>query len=197
VAKARAIPGLDEDAPYAAAAARVVATRAAELADNAAHVLDTDDIERVHDMRVATRRLRAALEVFEPCFPRKRFKAALREVKSLADALGERRDRDVTIAALDAFAAEVGRADQRGVQSLIAQVRDEQAEANLALAGHVSEERLAGLAERLDELVRAAEGQLADDEPEAASDARQLDAPDAPDSGKEAVAASVNGDGAE
>ena len=35
-------------------------------------VLDTSDIERVHDMRVATRRLRAVLEVYAPCFPRKR-----------------------------------------------------------------------------------------------------------------------------
>ena len=43
----------------------------AELAEHAEGVLDTGDIERVHDMRVATRRLRAALEIFEPCFPAK------------------------------------------------------------------------------------------------------------------------------
>ena len=52
-------------------------------------MLDIDDPERVHDMRVATRRLRAAMEVFEPCFPRKRFRKALREVKALADAARE------------------------------------------------------------------------------------------------------------
>ena len=51
-------------------------------------------------MRVATRRLRAALEIFEPCFPAKPYDQALGEVKRLADALGERRDRDVAIAAL-------------------------------------------------------------------------------------------------
>ena len=107
MAKPRSIPGLTEDDAYAAAAARVVRVRTAELAENAAGVLDVDEIEGVHDMRVATRRLRAALEVFEPCFPRKRFRAALREVKALADALGERRDRDVTIASLREFAAAV------------------------------------------------------------------------------------------
>ena len=64
-------------------------------------MLDTGDIERLHDMRVATRRLRAALEIFGPCFPHKRIEAALRDVKALADALEERRDRDVTIAALE------------------------------------------------------------------------------------------------
>ena len=65
--------------------------RAQELADHAGGVLDTGDIERVHDMRVATRRLRAAMEVFEPCFPAKPYADTLRDVKRLADGLGERR----------------------------------------------------------------------------------------------------------
>jgi CHAD domain-containing protein len=153
VAKARPILGLSEDDPYAVAAARIVAVRARELADHAAGVLDVSDIERVHDMRVATRRLRAALEVFEPCFPHKRFRAALREVKELADALGERRDRDVTIAGLGEFAAAMGQADRAGISSLTDRLRDEQAEANEALVPYVSEERMAALSERLSELV--------------------------------------------
>jgi CHAD domain-containing protein len=153
VAKARTIHGLSEEDPYALAGARIVAVRAQELADQAAGVLDVSDIERVHDMRVATRRLRAALEVFEPCFPPKRFKAALHEVKVLADALGERRDRDVTIAALEDFAAAMGRADRTGIESLVGSLRHEQAEANEALGPYVTEQRLAGLRERLGDLV--------------------------------------------
>lgn len=192
VAKARAIPGLNEDDPYAAVAAKVIAIRASELAERSAGVLDMQDIERLHDMRVATRRLRAALEVFEPCFPRKRFKVVLREVKDLADALGERRDRDVTIAALEGFCAEVGRADRRGVQSLIARVRDEQSDANLALVAYVSEERLSGLDERLGELVAVAERLVADQ-------ATQLEqAPPRAELPREhTVAVAVNGGGAE
>jgi CHAD domain-containing protein len=153
VAKAQPIAGLSEEDPYALAGARIVAVRAEELADHAAGVLDVSDIERVHDMRVATRRLRAALEVFEPCFPPKRFRAALREVKALADALGERRDRDVTIAALEDFASAMGRADRTGIESLVASLRHDQAEANEALGPYVSEQRLAALRERLEELV--------------------------------------------
>ena len=65
-------------------------------------------------MRVATRRLRAALEVFEPCFPKKAHAAVLSEVKELADALGERRDRDVTIGALESFADELTAPDRPG-----------------------------------------------------------------------------------
>ena len=148
--------------------------RTAELTAQTADVLDIEDIERVHDMRVATRRLRAALEVFEPCFPKKRFKATLREVKALADALGERRDRDVTIDALGEFADAISLADRPGVQSLVDRLRVEQAEANLALAPFVTDERIAGLAERLAELVSAARALTSPaDEPGEAPDASE------------------------
>jgi CHAD domain-containing protein len=160
VAKPRPIPGIGEDDAFATVAARVVELRARELAEHAEGVLDIAEIERVHDMRVATRRLRAALEVFEPCFPRKRFKATLREVKALADALGARRDRDVTLEALDRFAAGIGAADRPGVRSLAARLREEQAEANLALAPNVSAERITILGERLAELVAAADARV-------------------------------------
>jgi CHAD domain-containing protein len=156
VAKARAIAGLTENAPYAAVAARVVEVRAAEVAEHATGVLDVGDIERVHDMRVATRRLRAALEVFEPCFPRKPFKAVLKDVKALADALGERRDPDVTIAALEDFAAHVARADQPGVETLIERLRVEQRQANEQLASFVDPKRLRDLVEQTDGLVARA-----------------------------------------
>ena len=112
MARPRDVPGFDCEERFGPAAARVVAVRAAEVFEHSRGVLDTEDVERVHDMRVATRRLRAAMEVFEPCFPRKRFRSALKEVKALADALGERRDRDVEIEFLEGFADEVDPADR-------------------------------------------------------------------------------------
>jgi CHAD domain-containing protein len=157
VARALPIPDLEADDAYAAAAAKIVAVRARELADHAHDVLDVADIEHVHDMRVATRRLRAALEIFEPCFPPKEFGAALAQVKAIADALGERRDRDVTIATLEAFAAAMPSPDRPGVQTLIERQRAEQAEANEALAPFVDTGRLGVLSELLSELVAAAE----------------------------------------
>src|SRR5688572_18179910 len=103
MAKAREIPGLHATMTYGEAAAATVATRGQELFDHAENVLDTSDIERVHDMRVASRRLRAVLEIYQPCFPKALFRPVLREVKALADALGERRDPDVLLAQLEAF----------------------------------------------------------------------------------------------
>lgn len=153
MAKAKAIADLSPDEPYGEAAAKIVATRAGELREQARGVLDTGDIERVHDMRVATRRLRAALEVFEPCFPRKPYGRALREVKRVADGLGERRDRDVAIAALRGFNDQMPAADRRGVESLIARFRDEQTEANLQLAPLVDQANLDSLAETVADLI--------------------------------------------
>jgi CHAD domain-containing protein len=157
MAKARPIEGLTADQPYAAAAAKVVAVRAREVADHSQNVLDLSDIERVHDMRVATRRLRAALEIFAPCFPEAQHEQALGEVKVVADALGERRDADVTIAALDRFADGLAAPDRPGVASLVERIRTEQTQANAELEPFVEPRKLAALSERLSELVREAE----------------------------------------
>ena len=171
MAKAREIPGIDQDLSYAIAAARVVAVRAEEVVEHSQGVLDVGDIERVHDMRVATRRLRAALEVFRPCFPEDEFKATLREVKAIADALGERRDRDVTIAALEDFGGALATPDRPGIESLVAKLRSEQSEANANLAGFVDEARLTALRARLESLVAAAERTGAEAQPHAGGSA--------------------------
>jgi CHAD domain-containing protein len=156
MAKPKPIPDLAADDAYAEAAAKIVSVRGSELWEHAGGVLDTGDIERVHDMRVATRRLRAALEIFEPCFPEDAYAQVLRDVKGLADALGERRDRDVAIAALHGFNDQMPAPDRKGVTSLIEKLRDEQAAANNELAPLVDEGSLAGLREALNELVARA-----------------------------------------
>ena len=155
MAKARVIEGLVPDRPYAEAASRIVSMRAQELAEHAERVLDVTDIEGVHDMRVASRRLRAALEIFEPCFPETDFRALLSDVKELADALGERRDRDVTIAALSDFSERVSAGERPGLNSLVARIRAEQSEANTALAPYVDQECIGSLGRRIDALVGA------------------------------------------
>ena len=157
MARARDVPGLHCDDSFASVAARVVSIRADELIEHSQGALDTRDIERLHDMRVASRRLRAAMEVFEPCFPGKRFRAALKEVKAIADALGERRDRDVSIEALVKFGEELTAADRHGVLVIIDRLRDEQSLANDRLVPFVERRRLARLRERIGELAATAE----------------------------------------
>src|SRR4051812_40114885 len=155
MAKPRDIPGLHCGDSFAVAAAKVVAVRADELAEHSENVLDTSDIERVHDMRVATRRLRAVLEIFAPCFPKRAHREVLDDVKTLADALGDRRDPDVHIAALEEFAESARPSSRHGVRLLAGRFRDEQAAANAGLAQALERAEEARLQERLKELVAA------------------------------------------
>jgi CHAD domain-containing protein len=125
---------VDAFEPFAVAAARIVRRRADELFEAEENVLDTADIERVHDMRVASRRLRAVLEIFAPCFPHGDYKTVLRDVKVLADALGERRDPDVHIEDMEAFERNVMATNRPGIDALVARLRMRQARGNETLA---------------------------------------------------------------
>ena len=146
MAKAADIP-LRPDMTYAEAAALTVSVRAGEVWEHSENVLDTSDIERVHAMRVATRRLRAVLEIFAPAFPRTRHRAVLREVKALADALGMRRDPDVHLEALEGA---------EGVDPLVELFRAEQAEGNELLKAALEHAEVTDLRGQLEQLARDA-----------------------------------------
>ncbi len=142
--------------PYRQAAARIVRVRAGELLESADGVLDTRDIERVHDMRVASRRLRAVLEIFAPCFPAKEHGKVLKAVKRLADALGERRDPDVAIESLERIGADLAAEDRHGLRSLVDELRLRQLAANAELEGELERLEQKRLHLRLVELAAAA-----------------------------------------
>jgi CHAD domain-containing protein len=61
-------------------------------------VKTAQDIEHIHRMRVASRRLRAALPLFASCFPEKRYWRWMQEIQKITRALGDARDTDVQIA---------------------------------------------------------------------------------------------------
>jgi CHAD domain-containing protein len=63
-------------------------------------VKTAQDIEHIHRMRVASRRLRAALPLFATCFPEKNYQPWMQEIQRITRALGEARDTDVQIAFL-------------------------------------------------------------------------------------------------
>jgi CHAD domain-containing protein len=66
-------------------------------------VIENVDIEYVHKTRVTSRRLRAAMPIFEKCFPEKKFKAWSRETKKVTKLLSEARDLDVQIAFIEQY----------------------------------------------------------------------------------------------
>jgi CHAD domain-containing protein len=86
----------------------------AELRDVLAHEAGTltgDDIEDVHDMRVATRRLRSTLRLLKDYYKPKTVRAYNRMLRKIARALGSVRDLDVLIADMHAHARRLESAD--------------------------------------------------------------------------------------
>ena len=56
-----------------------------------------EDIEKIHQMRVASRRMRNALELFRDCLSKKDVKNWRKEVRKITKALGNARDLDIQI----------------------------------------------------------------------------------------------------
>lgn len=85
------------------------------------------DPEQLHDMRVSSRRLRAAMDVATTCFP-KRYAYFHRTVKELTDALGGVRDCDVLREALMAYRETRPAEDHPGINRMLARIRAERIE---------------------------------------------------------------------
>jgi CHAD domain-containing protein len=78
-----------------------------------------DEVEALHDMRVGSRRLRAALTLFAGVFPKSEFRALDKQVGAITDALGAVRDLDVQLDALRAIQAGVPPNEAYGISRLI------------------------------------------------------------------------------
>src|SRR3954452_2765711 len=146
MAKARSVP-VGPGTRFSEAARVTVAVRAQEMLELRDGLLDTGDLERVHAMRVAARRLRGALEIFGSCFKGSQVKPLLRDVADLADALGARRDPDVQLAALQAFGGAMPEADREGIALFAARVHETQGAANAQLALALERLEASGLAD--------------------------------------------------
>ncbi|MBE2217742.1 MAG: CHAD domain-containing protein [Ignavibacteria bacterium] len=101
MAKARKITGLNPNAPVKGSAAKILRARFEEMTIHEQGTIDGSDIEALHDMRVASRRVQAALKIFRSLFPKKKYKAEYEEVRGLIRSLGEVRDYDVFIEKLE------------------------------------------------------------------------------------------------
>ncbi|HMP40629.1 MAG TPA: CHAD domain-containing protein [Roseiflexaceae bacterium] len=77
-----------------------------------------DDIEDVHQMRVAIRRLRASLQVVEPAYDEKLVREFRRALRRLALALGDVRDWDVFAAAVAQYHAQASAEEQPTLEPL-------------------------------------------------------------------------------
>jgi len=127
MAKAKEITGLDCAADALEWAAIVLRVRFDEVIELRVAALDFSDIEGVHQMRVATRRLRSALRDFLPLLKKRPLKRVRRNLKEIADALGAVRDQDVAILALEHLQAaaidQINLQIKEGIEKLIEERR--------------------------------------------------------------------------
>ena len=87
-----------------------------------------DDPEELHDMRVATRRMRAAIKVFGAGLP-ERAKWFREELRWVAGALGEVRDLDVQIGRLETWEGEAGGETSEFIGKILGALKKRRAEA--------------------------------------------------------------------
>jgi CHAD domain-containing protein len=91
--KARKVKGLKPEMALEDALRRIAATRLAEVHSFDPAVRDPAAVEELHDMRIATKRLRYVLEMSEPVLGAPA-KLAAKRAKKLQDLLGEIHDCD-------------------------------------------------------------------------------------------------------
>ena len=117
--------GAQQSGGFTAYGAAAVSERLQKMLVHARAVRRGDDVEALHDMRVASRRLRAAISIFEPAFRGTRFLKFQAEIRRVTRALGEARDLDVMIETLETLAATVPTTQRAGIDALVERRRAE------------------------------------------------------------------------
>jgi CHAD domain-containing protein len=119
MAKAHRIRGIDCSDDAAAGIRKALKERFDEMCALRQDALKWKDPEGIHSMRVASRRLRSALSDFAPYVNKRNLTSILKPIRSIADALGEVRDQDVAILALEKLASQTPPKFSETLQNLI------------------------------------------------------------------------------
>jgi CHAD domain-containing protein len=144
------------DERFRLAAALVLEERVDQIAGLSRGLLDVTNPDSAERMWLATRRMRAALELFNPCFTKSGYRGGLQEVKALSRATGRRRDIDSILSTVEAVGEEMGRTEKEGITRLSERLHRSQADANRALAQIVHGRRMQAFRVRIEDLTDAA-----------------------------------------
>jgi len=147
LAKARKIPYLNPNQPLGRCLQKILRTRFDEMISFEQGTIEGTDIEALHDMRVASRRVQAVLKIFRGAFPKKKYNQEYFEIRSLIRALGEVRDYDVFIDKLEKFKSTHSANDKRALDLLIIRKKAERGEKRKILIQHINSLNKAGYKE--------------------------------------------------
>lgn len=96
MAKAKRVKGIRCDAPVIDNARRIIETRLGEMLSFAPWVADPANVEEIHNLRIAAKRLRYSLELFRFGLP-SGTGGLIDEVKEIQEHIGDMHDADVMI----------------------------------------------------------------------------------------------------
>jgi len=112
-------PGVTADDTVAEAGRKTLRFHFARMLAREPGTRDGTDLEELHAMRVATRRMRAGWRIFGTGFRPDRTKKLRGRLRDVAGRLGAVRDLDVQLEAVDAYRADMPAAEQRSLQPLL------------------------------------------------------------------------------
>jgi CHAD domain-containing protein len=142
-----AIVQLAQAAPFsgmeslALAGRQAMAKHVSKLYAHLPGVLNGDDPHDIHQMRVATRRLRASLTSTAPAYRAELVEKLYQRLRRLARALGDVRDRDVLLMRLQRTADDQRDTDQSELRAVIERVQAERNDAHAALLDELQRRR--------------------------------------------------------
>jgi len=114
-----AIPEVGAQTPLLEAAPALLLHKAEPLFELEAAAGGGADMDAVHDMRVASRRLRETMRLLAPLYPEREFRAWYRRVRSITRALGPVRDSDVFIDDFSRLSKNLGEGGKRTVAFMV------------------------------------------------------------------------------
>jgi CHAD domain-containing protein len=126
-------PGILADDLMAEAGRKVLAYHFARMLKHESGTRAGIDIEELHDMRVATRRMRSAFRVFAPYYKSRAVRPYVVGLRRTARVLGQVRDLDVLSQKARAYLEELGPDRAGDLDPLLAAWRDQREEARRAM----------------------------------------------------------------
>jgi CHAD domain-containing protein len=113
--------GIQSDDTLSVAGRKVWLYHFALMLSHEQGTLQGDDEEELHDMRVATRRMRSAFDIFSPAFEPKVIKRYRRGLRNVANVLGKVRDMDVILGNALAYRKDLAEAKYLGFEPLLSE----------------------------------------------------------------------------
>ena len=130
-------PGVLPDDPLAEAGRKIMLAQFAEMLCHEAGTRLGEDIEALHDMRVATRRLRAAFDIFGHAFQKKAVRSNMAGLRQIGRLLGAVRDLDVFMEKAEGYLESLPEDTRQGLDPLLLSWRSQRSDTRNRLLSHL------------------------------------------------------------